>query len=766
MWKSYVATAAKSTAVNHAISGTFTRACDRDLVLAKNNRLEIHTVHDDGLKLVLDAEIYGSIAALNFMTLPEYTRSHLVAVTAKNDFFVMSYDAEAGELVTHSHGKVDDKIGRPAECGVMVTVDPFSRCIVMHIVDGMVKVIPTNSDGSMSDAFNVKVDELNILDMSLMMHSECPLLGVLYADSSDNKHFRSYEINIPGRTIQDGPLAVQNLDHGAHRLIAPADGGVIVVGTSIMAHLSVNRCCSIPHRGARIVSHSVVDQDGSRFLLADEYGHILLLIRRNDDFYIQDLGESTVASCICYLDAGLAFLGSASSDSLLIHIRDTEDEFGRLFSHITAFPNIGPITGLSLMDEEWQGQANMVTCSGVGTGGSLRMLRNGVGIDAKAETHLENIRSVFSFEHNSNLEKHTFLLLSFSDETRVFAFIEQELIEVERDNVLWHNPAFDFDSSTIFAGASNGRIFQATSEELLVLDGDNLQLTAKWSPQAGVELGAVAINGDFVLAAIADELYLFDDKLNIINKCTMNSDVSCVDFTSIYRGEGEMEDEIQVACVGLWDDMSVNILEIPSLKCVSSIIPDEGVVPRSAKFCLIEESSESAIQNVTKQYLFVGMGDGQLVMYEIKDDISLDNLFEHEKRLCVGTQHISLAQFKNDGKLCVFACCDRPLIVYCANGKLRFSNVSLRDAKAMAAFDAQGLPNCLAIATSTSLVVGNIDAIQMLHIRSASQGEQTRRVVHMVFQHFFLFYFSSLVHLLWLLQSNTVEAIAHLIKLV
>ena len=48
----------------------------------------------------------------------------------------------------------------------------------------------------------------------------------------------------------------------------------------------------------------------------------------------------------------------------------------------------------------------------------------------------------------------------------------------------------------------------------------------------------------------------------------------------------------------------------------------------------------------------------------------------------------------------------------------------------MAPFDSEAFPECLAIASEEGLVIGTIDDIQKLHIRTVPLGEQPRRLCH------------------------------------
>jgi DNA damage-binding protein 1 len=57
--------------------------------------------------------------------------------------------------------------------------------------------------------------------------------------------------------------------------------------------------------------------------------------------------------------------------------------------------NLGPIVDLCVVDLERQGQGQVVTCSGAFKDGSLRIVRNGIGINEQVSLYcLSELKSV------------------------------------------------------------------------------------------------------------------------------------------------------------------------------------------------------------------------------------------------------------------------------------------------------------------------------------------------------------------------------------
>lgn len=71
----------------------------------------------------------------------------------------------------------------------------------------------------------------------------------------------------------------------------------------------------------------------------------------------------------------------------------------------------------------------MVTCSGIATDGSLRIVRNGIGMVGQATIELSGIRGLWSLRAEYEHLHDSFLVLTFVGETRLLAMNEEEELE-------------------------------------------------------------------------------------------------------------------------------------------------------------------------------------------------------------------------------------------------------------------------------------------------------------------------------------------------
>jgi DNA damage-binding protein 1 len=81
---------------------------------------------------------------------------------------------------------------------------------------------------------------------------------------------------------------------------------------------------------------------------------------------------------------------------------------------------------------------------------------------------------------------------------------------------------------------------------------------------------------------------------------------------------------------------------------------------------------------------------------------------DDRKRVSLGTQPISLFTFRTKESLSVFACSDRPTVIYGANRKLLFSNVNLKEVSFMSKFNSESFPDSLALAGEGVLRIGYV----------------------------------------------------------
>ncbi|CAN1823275.1 DNA damage-binding protein 1 [Linum perenne] len=720
----YVVTAHKPTNVTHSCVGNFTSPQELNLIIAKCTRIEIHLLTPQGLQSfllqpLLDVPIYGRIATLELFRPHGEAQDFLFIATERYKFCVLQWDSEASELITRAMGDVSDRIGRPTDNAQIGIIDPDCRLIGLHLYDGLFKVIPFDNKGQLKEAFNIRLEELQVLDIKFLYGCAKPTIVVLYQDNKDARHVKTYEVVLKDKDFVEGPWSQNNLDNGADLLIPvpPPLCGVLIIGEETIVYCSANAFKAIPIRPASTRAYGRVDADGSRYLLGDHAGllHLLVITHEKEKvtgLKIELLGETSVPSTISYLDNAFVFIGSSYGDSQLIKLNLQPDAKGSYVEVLERYVNLGPIVDFCVVDLERQGQGQVVTCSGAYKDGSIRIVRNGIGINEQASVELQGIKGMWSLRSSTNDPYDTFLVVSFISETRVLAMnLEDELEETEIEG-------FHSQVQTLFCHYSiHNQLVQVTSSSVILVSSTSRQYLAEWSAPSGHSINVATANASQVLLAIGGGKLVYLEigvgTLTEINNTQLEYEISCLDINPI----GENPNHSQLAVVGMWTDISVRIFSLPDLSIVTREYLGGEIIPRSVLLCSFEGIS----------YLLCALGDGHLLNFQL----NLNNgELADRKKVSLGTQPITLRTFTSKNATHVFAASDRPTVIYSSNKKLLYSNVNLKEVSHMCPFNSAAFPDSLAIAKEGELTIGTIDEIQKLHIRSIPLGEHARRICH------------------------------------
>ncbi|XP_076940007.1 DNA damage-binding protein 1-like [Bidens hawaiensis] len=715
----YVVTAHKPTNVTHSCVGNFTGPQELNLIIAKCTRIEIHLLTAHGLQPLLDVPIYGRIATLELFRSHGETQDLLFIATERYKFCVLQWDADAKEVVTRAMGDVSDRIGRPTDNGQIGIIDPDCRLIGLHLYDGLFKVIPFDNKGQLKEAFNIRLEELQVLDIKFLYGCSKPTIVVLYQDNKDARHVKTYEVSLKDKDFVEGPWSQNNLDNGAELLIPvpPPFGGVLIIGEETIVYCSASAFKAIPIRPSITRAYGRVDADGSRYLLGDLSGllHLLVIVHEKEKvtgLKIELLGETSIASTISYLDNAFVYVGSSYGDSQLIKLNLQPDSKGSYVEVLERYVNLGPIVDFCVVDLERQGQGQVVTCSGAYKDGSLCIVRNGIGINEQASVELQGIKGMWSLRSATDDLYDTFLVVSFINETRILAMnVEDELEESEIEG-------FCSQVQTLFChDAVYNQLVQITSSSVRLVSSESRELKNEWFPRPGFSINVATANASQVLLATRGGnlvyLEIENGKLVEINHAELKYDISCLDINPI----GENSNRSNLAAVGMWTDISVKIFSLPDLTLKTEDHLGGEIIPRSVLLCAFEGIP----------YLLCALGDGHLLNYLL--DMETGELTDR-KKVSLGTQPITLRTFSSKNTTHVFAASDRPTVIYSSNKKLLYSNVNLKEVSHMCPFNSAAFPDSLAIAKEGDLTIGTIDDIQKLHIRSIPLGEHARRICH------------------------------------
>uniref|UniRef100_A0AAY5KIY7 DNA damage-binding protein 1 n=1 Tax=Esox lucius TaxID=8010 RepID=A0AAY5KIY7_ESOLU len=705
--------------------GHFTSAEDLNLLIAKNTRLEIYVVTAEGLRPVKEVGMYGKISVMELFRPKGESKDLLFILTAKYNACILEYkqNGESIDIITRAHGNVQDRIGRPSETGIIGIVDPECRMIGLRLYDGLFKVIPLDRDNRELKAFNIRLEELQVIDVQFLYGCQAPTVCFIYQDPQ-GRHVKTYEVSLREKEFNKGPWKQENVEAEASMVIPVPEpfGGAIIIGQESITYHNGDKYLAIAPptiKQSTIVCHNRVDPNGSRYLLGDMEGRLFMLLLEKEelmdgavvlkDLRVELLGETSIAECLTYLDNGVVFVGSRLGDSQLVKLNVDSNDAGSYVAVMETFTNLGPIVDMCVVDLERQGQGQLVTCSGAFKEGSLRIIRNGIGIHEHASIDLPGIKGLWPLRSEAGRETDDMLVLSFVGQTRVLMLSGEEVEETEL-------PGFVDNLQTFFCGnVAHQQLIQITSGGVRLVMQDSKALVSEWKEPQGRNISVAACNSSQVVLAVGRALYylqILSGELKQISTVEMEHEVACLDITPL--GEGG---ESPLCAVGLWTDISARVLKLPCFTALHKEMLGGEIIPRSILMTTFEGS----------YYLLCALGDGALFYFGL--DLTTGALSER-KKVTLGTQPTVLRTFRSLSTSNVFACSDRPTVIYSSNHKLVFSNVNLKEVNYMCPLNSEGYPDSLALANNSTLTIGTIDEIQKLHIRTVPLYESPRRICY------------------------------------
>eukprot|EP00762_Andalucia_godoyi_P006008 ANDGO_00026.mRNA.1 DNA damage-binding protein 1b len=790
----YVVSAQKSTAATHCLAGSFLGPKKRNLVIAKSNRLEFYDVGENGLVAVTELTLNGRVEALQSLKLPVQSLNAqaveaecLFILTDKLRWSIITVDNGAGSssaklangiaFKTLAYGNSGDSEGHENDDRYLCAVDPYCRMVALQIYQGFVRILAIDKrTGTVGETFNVRVEEYMVVDMCFLYTYEpskgmcaVPTLAVLYDDGRNGRHIKTYEVIVKDRVLHDASFVQQNVDPRAHLMFpVPAPfGGVVVVGEqSVMFHTGIRpttigrpgslmRCFAPVSNSTTAGSFSNKQEAGNaRFLMADDRGVLYVLTLRASgasnvtDLVVEKYGETSAAQCLAYLDSGVVFVGSAAGDSQIVKLShpsisgaaaSSATETGPFLTVIDSFANIGPITSMCLVDPEHQGHGHLVTCSGIGKDSSLRIVRAGIGIAEQAMLDVPGLKGVWA------LAGGRYLVLQFVRQTRVLQINENDTLaectvagfDLDVDTRHCGNvgtplaaaspaqqpPLYGTDREAPFG---RSHCVQVTSKQVRLVDTKGFALASSWNAPSTI-MHADSY-GDLVLVALTGgELFLFQvdagGSLREIGKTKMTKDIAAVSLHPLTNSTSKF------AVLSLWDQSgsgqttgaAVCILRLPSLSVVLTERLEEGLVSHSVILASLQPDTFDA----RADYLLASLGDGSVFSY--KFDPSTCELSDRRK-VSLGSHDVKFVPFYSHGAWHVFACSDRPAVIHMRNHKLSFSHVNSRPVVSVCALPSLDV---LAIAEAAgSLILGNMDEIQKLHVKTVPLKEQARAIAY------------------------------------
>ncbi|VDD75995.1 unnamed protein product [Mesocestoides corti] len=771
-----------------------------NLIIVKNSCLEVFDVTSEGLKQIRDVPLNANILTASLFRRRDQNVDSLFVLNQLAEIAIIECvrNNESIEFHTITSGSVADHSARMIDQGFDALVDPDATYIMIKLYHGLLKVIPLHSlsdRGSSVDvlepkvkAHSIRIEEGNIVDMAFLHGYSLPTFALIYEDEVV-VFMKTYEIFGREPALRSVPFTVDSIEPNSKLLIpVPAPyGGVILVGDNIICY----HTREVPHisqyipqtKFSQIVCYAQVD--AKRYLLGDMAGRLYMVhllppdentipptpsssrdttqtSARIGSIRIELLGETVIPESIVYLDNGVVFVGSFMGDSQLIRLNpDIDPERNSYITVLEQFTNIGPIVDMVLLESK--GQNQLITCSGCYKEGSLRVIRNGIGIQEHATVDQEQIKGVWCFPFESATFDDS-LVISMVGQTQLLRLVDDDItaLQIEGFKTDEQTVHCDVVSPADFHQRPRSLVLQATTSGLRLIGIQALLgkgCLAEWKPPSDRSVSCLASHVDLVVVASGPNLYALritgtseTPEFTQISHAILSHEVACVDISpfdksaavraalasasslpspSVANSSGDTSNplpknsEPEYVAVGLWLGHGIALLKLPSLEVVHTeslpeVIASSGtaVLPRSILIAQLEEAA----------FLFAAMADGSVYYYTI--DCTSGNVFLRDaKRVNAGTgPSMHLSQWRSHNKGHIFVCSNHPCVVYSTRNKLVFSNVNLKEVTWMAPLNGSYYTNCICLVIPSGLVIGSVDNLQKLHVRTIPLGESPRRL--------------------------------------
>ena len=392
------------------------------------------------------------------------------------------------------------------------------------------------------------------------------------------------------------------------------------------------------------------------------------------------------------------FLGSHFSDSVLL---STVPSLTQVQTVIT---NLATISDFLILPPSHPQAGTLITCSGGFGQGTLRIVRQGVGLEDYASVDFEGIRGLWTVNVPRD---ETRMEIEGGDVVLVLGLIQRSVfLEVDKEGGLEAIPEFQgliSNEESISVHMVGERIIQVTTERVHVVS-------------RGIRVGefigkisAAKIGERGILVSCGRDLILLNSNCGRDHEWTFLEEITSLDYL-----------EGSIIAVGLWNG-------------TFQLIPLATKLPTQFTETLSSPARSILISTILPTTtLLIGSRDGVLTTY------SLPNLthptLKDKKVISLGTQPLHLIPLQTHSQNLIFASSDRPTVFHVPSthspSKFSISAFSTRDVLALTPLHHEAYPDGLVIATKEGFRIGKLDQMTRLQVRTVTMpnNELPRRI--------------------------------------
>ncbi|KAF8516138.1 CPSF A subunit region-domain-containing protein [Hysterangium stoloniferum] len=783
------------------------------LVVAKPDRVEVFSLQPDGAKFQCSLEVWGVISSLKTVSLKGDRMETLLITTEVPDPLVilLEYVPEENDrpclrvcksLSLHSHHL------RPMENFEGAVVHPAGDIIIVATYIGKLKALVLRGRQRIEE-FDCMITELNVLSMCFLPVSEPDtyFLAILHRDYTSTLQIVTHELSVESSDLYDASHIFSTIaisENDANTLVPipasqNAPGGLLVLGGKNILYFGMRAaassekgesktstskvkdrrrsstvtppepCAEVAWPLSNIVSYTLIDSDGSRILLGDKFGKLSILsVQRTDidvSLEVVRLGETSPATTLTYLNAGIIFVGSHYGDSQIVRMAPASDTLdGIQIDILDTFKNLAPIMDAILLDTD--GLSQIVTCSGGNNAGSLKIVRSGAELQELATVNnMSYTKAMWPIRLNYKSEQDSILAITSLQSTRFYSVADTALGSLEELDVNAY-AGFSSDASiamcnmaTVVTPTDRGEktqyedsqyVVQITSSEVLLVDLFSGMRASEWRGDGHIVAAsvnpsqiAVALNGRKLVILMVKNGQLIELRSRFF-------DYGEISALTIQPYDPSQQFSNYVA-VGFYESNTVCIVKTVDLMRVALLPIPLPHLPVSIILCQFGLEGKNRRKSVSSSrnypsHLLVGLGDGNLHVYSL-NFLEYDANVMDQKVIPLGsTRPVFLSSFHHSiddvkvGEQCIVACGTVSAVLYWDNGRLKHSPLVRKGINSMCTLNSKDFPTSLVFGVisekngkvnKASILIGRIHELHKLHIRTIPFGlDNPVRIAH------------------------------------
>ncbi|UZJ56725.1 hypothetical protein CBS101457_006045 [Exobasidium rhododendri] len=453
----------------------------------------------------------------------------------------------------------------------------------------------------------------------------------------------------------------------------------------------------------------------------------------------------TSQGALLYLGESFVSVASAGGDSVIAQILSEPDTPSTsrppyTLKIVHRWTNLAPILDFAVDDgaggdpsHARSAQARIITCSGTGPSGSLRVIRNGVSLEDALSIPEGQVRRIWSI---SSADQHTaetrLVILGYHTHNRVLSFASQTGTFEDLTGAMIQA---GWNASIAILGAQslpNGKFILVDQGGVSVWSVDGLQLLSSWKPanlaatrlqQATISQAASNAHGQVLIALKTFVALLHVDvasgRIELLRLEDMESEVSALSITSLQENKAS-----EFAAIALWRPWVVKLIMLSDWQDVT---PSVLTTPQPSLIrSVVLHTFTSAGVPTSEPHLLLGLGDGTLNSYGLSlptsDSLSKKIGLLEKRSASMGSQPLHLSSFQTaEGLRAIFVCCDRPSVVFSYGKGLQYSSVRHREVRDVCQFIVED-EVMMVLAKKEELVVSRMGQIQKLDVGTVELG--------------------------------------------